>query len=326
MTVLAHQAREDALRGAFASAQGVAELLGDVEVPTDIAGWLGRLHALSGVPFGYLVPDEAMLPPESIRFFHVDTSWAEALVDGAFSVGRNLTADASATSLMLDVALAPAVLASARAAAPRRIRAATGGGRAGGASTGGASTGGASTARGGAAPDPAKPLVWTGFLLRSRVVTDYPGLGVNAYPAGATGDDPAQALTIVRFERLGPAADTLICIVEGEAAFFDIHEPPEHLHFGLDTYSPPGATPGSPDATKGLRTFTQQGDGSVALDPPSHARQVGSAFRARSPRVMNVAAMAALAAGYINHTVDAAQFGFEMTEGVGKVRFERATS
>lgn len=302
MTVLSHQARADALRGAFASAQAVADALGDVEVPKDIAGWLGRLHALFGVPFGYLVPDEAMLPPESIRFFHVDTAWAEALVDGAFSIGRDLTADASATSLMLDLALAPAVLTSARAAAPRRIR--------------------AQTVR--AAPDPAKPVVWTGFLLRSSIVTAYPGLGVNAYPPGASGDDPAQALTIVRFERLGPAADTLICIVENEAAFFDIHEPPEHLHFGLDTYQAPATTPGLPTATKGLRTFTQHADGSVTLDPPSDPRPVGSAFRARSPRVMNVAAMATLVASYINHTVDAAQFGFEMTEGVGKVRFKAA--
>lgn len=304
MTVLSHQAREEALRGAFASAQAVADTLGDVEVPTDIASWLGRLHALFGVPFGYLVPDEAMLPPESIRFFHVDTAWAEVLVDGAFSIGRDLTADASATSLMLDLALAPAVLTSTRAAAPRRI---------------GVTAGGARVGR--TAPDPAKPVVWTGFLLRSGLVTAYPGLGVNAYPPGASGDDPADALTIVRFERLGPAADTLICIVEGEAAFFDLHEPPEHLHFGLDTYQPPATTPGLPDATKGLRTFTQHQDGSVTLDPPSDPRPVGAAFRARSPRVMNVAAMAALAASYINHTVDAAQFGFEMTEGVGSVRF-----
>jgi hypothetical protein len=308
VTVLSHQAREEALRGAFASAQAVADALGDVEVPTDIANWLGQLHALFGVPFGYLVPDEAMLPPESIRFFHVDTAWAEALVDGAFSIGRDLTADASATSLMLDLALAPAVLTSTRAAAPRRIRVTAGGARVGR-----------------AAPDPAKPVVWTGFLLRSSIVTAYPGLGVNAYPPGASGEASSEALTIVRFERLGPAADTLICIVDGEAAFFEIHEPPEHLHFGLDTYTPPGTTPGQPNATKGLRTFTQHADGTVTLDPPSAPKQVGSAFRTRSPRVMNVAAMATLVASYINHDkIDAAQFGFEMTEGVGNVRFTNA--
>lgn len=314
MTVLSHQARAEALRGAFASVQTVADALGDVEVPTDIAAWLGRLHALFGVPFGYLVPDEAMLPPESIRFFHVDAAWAEAMVDGAFSIGRDLTANASATSLMLDLALAPAVLTSTRAAAPRRIR---------------VTANGAQVGR--AAPDPAKPVVWTGFLLRSSIVTAYPGLGVNAYPPGASGDDPSEALTIVRFERLGPAADTLICIVDGEAAFFDIHEPPEHLHFGLDTYQPPGTTPdppsaGLPNATKGLRTFSQHADGTVTLDPPSDPKQVGSAFRTQSPRVMNVAAMATLVASYINHTVDAAQFGFEMTEGVGSVRFKQAAS
>ena len=50
--------------------------------------WLANLNLLKGVPFNYLVPDEQMLPPESIRFFYMDTTWLEALLDGAFSVGR----------------------------------------------------------------------------------------------------------------------------------------------------------------------------------------------------------------------------------------------
>jgi hypothetical protein len=53
--------------------------------------WFDRLIALEGVPFAYLVPDERMLPRgpkvEAIRFFEVDRRWIEALVCGAFSVG-----------------------------------------------------------------------------------------------------------------------------------------------------------------------------------------------------------------------------------------------
>ena len=50
--------------------------------------WFANLAMLEGVPFNYLVPDERMLPPESIRFFHVDQDWIDALIDGAFSIGR----------------------------------------------------------------------------------------------------------------------------------------------------------------------------------------------------------------------------------------------
>jgi len=314
VTVLSQRAREDALRGALASERSMADLLDDVEVPVDIATWLGRLHALAGVPFGYLVPDEAMLPPESIRFFHVDAAWAEALVDGAFSVGRNLTSDDSAPSLALDRALRPAVLASARAAAPRRVNPAA------------VPPADRGPRPDGARPEPGEPVTWTGFLLRSRVVAEYPGLGVNAYPDGATGDDPAQRLPIVRLERLGPSADTLTCIVDGEAAFFDIHEPPEHVHFGVQDYAPPATVPGVPEATKALRPFRQDKDGAVTLsqDPAPPPTPVGAAFRARSPRVMNVAAMARLVASNVGHSVDAAQLGFEMTQGVGSARFARS--
>jgi hypothetical protein len=47
---------------------------------------------LHGVPFNYLVPDEGMPSPESIRFFYLDMNWVDALLDGAFSIGRNLSA------------------------------------------------------------------------------------------------------------------------------------------------------------------------------------------------------------------------------------------
>lgn len=51
------------------------------------------LSRLEQVPFNYLVPDEAMLPPDSMRFFDVDPMWLEALRDGAFSIGRVLPKD-----------------------------------------------------------------------------------------------------------------------------------------------------------------------------------------------------------------------------------------
>jgi hypothetical protein len=56
--------------------------------PLDLKSWLADLALFHRVPFHYLVPDEGMLPAESLRFFTVDATWRRALLDGAFSIGR----------------------------------------------------------------------------------------------------------------------------------------------------------------------------------------------------------------------------------------------
>ena len=57
-------------------------------IPDTITSWFEGLSLLQGVPFNYLVPDERMLPVESLRFFRVDPQWVSCLLDGAFSIGR----------------------------------------------------------------------------------------------------------------------------------------------------------------------------------------------------------------------------------------------
>jgi len=66
---------------------------GPIPIPAEIAGWFRRLSLLEGAPFNYLVPDERLLPLESIRFFQLDWLWIECLLDGAFSIGRVTAAD-----------------------------------------------------------------------------------------------------------------------------------------------------------------------------------------------------------------------------------------
>jgi hypothetical protein len=300
MTMFSRAVRSQAIQAAFADPEAIASTLGDVTVPADIAAWLGRLLTLTGVPFGYLVPDEAMLPPESIRFFRLDEKWARALLDGAFSLGRNLTAEASGASANLDRALIGPVTASARAAAPLRPRV------------------------GVAAPDPtATDTAWTGFLMRSHVVADYPGLGVNVYPEGNTPSDPDPILLPVRrLDRLGPSGDTLFCLAHGDAYRVDVHEAPELLHYGIDDYQPPAAQGQAPTAVKQLRTFTRAQDGAVTIGSNTVAVQVGSSFRTRSPRVLRLTDLAtALSTANGAGPIDSAEMGFAMTEGVGMVSF-----
>ena len=60
----------------------------DLNLPSSVVSWFKRAALLDGVPFHNLVIDEKLLPEESIRFFEIDWHWIEALLDGAFSVGR----------------------------------------------------------------------------------------------------------------------------------------------------------------------------------------------------------------------------------------------
>lgn len=62
-------------------------------LPDKIRNWFDNLRLLKGIPFNYLVPDERMLPKESIRFFKVDHEWIDCLLDGAFSIGRVISGD-----------------------------------------------------------------------------------------------------------------------------------------------------------------------------------------------------------------------------------------
>ena len=51
-----------------------------------VVNWVMDRMYLQGVPSHYLIPDPTWLPPESIRFFHVDKRWLSALIDGALSI------------------------------------------------------------------------------------------------------------------------------------------------------------------------------------------------------------------------------------------------
>ena len=90
MTQLARRHSQFAsLKAILAQPHVVATAQQALPVPGDVAAWLHDLAVLKGVPFGYLVPDNAMLPPESIRFFVLDPNWINALLEGAASIGRS---------------------------------------------------------------------------------------------------------------------------------------------------------------------------------------------------------------------------------------------
>lgn len=68
-------------------------LPGKADIPDSVRRWFYDAALLKGVPFNYIVPHPDMLPDESIRFFKLDATWIESLLDGAFSIGRINTMD-----------------------------------------------------------------------------------------------------------------------------------------------------------------------------------------------------------------------------------------
>lgn len=67
-----------------------------VEPPPNADAIVERLEALArleGIPFSHLVPDERLLPAESIRFFTTDPNWIASLLFGALSIGRSASHD-----------------------------------------------------------------------------------------------------------------------------------------------------------------------------------------------------------------------------------------
>ncbi len=166
------------------------------QIPADVEDWLGRLLLLYGVPFHYLVPQEEMLPPESIRFFYLDPGWMKCLLEGACSVGRSSTVDE-----LLDQDLRNQFLDYAGKKA--------------------------SQVRDGSKGELRWPL--TGFLLRSLIVESWTGLEMKASGVDGKGNR-LESLKPLRIDRLSP--EIMLCIFNGKVTDIEITQPPEDLHFG----------------------------------------------------------------------------------------------
>lgn len=58
-----------------------------VPIPPACDRWLKDLALLKPLPFNYLVPDERLLPTESLRVFDIDPVWMDRLWQGVLSLG-----------------------------------------------------------------------------------------------------------------------------------------------------------------------------------------------------------------------------------------------
>jgi hypothetical protein len=244
------------LQAALARPQVRATLAAELDDSADTAiatAWLGQLLLLRNVPFVHLVPDARMLPTDSIRFFYVDPSWQDALLDGALSVG----------------------LATSRAAA---VQAAISQGLKQGAW--GAALGWRAAQLGQPPPQPA-PRPRAGFLLRSLLVSGWPGLAVAATRR-------AIPVPLLRLEHLGTGV--LLCLFDGVPDTVTLTEPQEGLEFGVDddgridirALDPPRSDPGA--ASSGSSTPPP----TLTVYNPEQPDQASVALRPGGQRVLNV--------------------------------------
>lgn len=192
-----------------------------VSIPDELVAWLLDLCLLRGVPLHYLVPDPALLPPDSLRFVSLDPGLIGRLIEGALAAAALGGGD-------LELA------ASFRAGVFRRLareltwRSTQ--------ATGKAPEGPVEIAtwkkaweqqRAGTAP----AAVWeghvAGVVVRSELVRRYPGVVVRAAAGG-------QPLGCVRRDLLAPSI--LLALFHGATPpdRIELVEPDEGVRFGAE--------------------------------------------------------------------------------------------
>lgn len=198
----------------------VADSDPEAEMPPYMESFLAHLRLLVGVPFEYMIPDPRLLPDESIRFFYLDRSWTDRVVDGAMAVGKIGTreqahhqARSAPVSRQLDLTerlVRPLQRKSASFVDLKEAQRTN--------------------------TQPAD--VVTGFLLRSAAVSGWPHMDVRAYrtrladnliPSSA--EALAQQLVTLRLERLSPSV--LLALFQGVPQLVLFEEPHHSVQFGV---------------------------------------------------------------------------------------------
>jgi len=257
---------------------------GDHVVPGVIRRALAALRLLSGVPFSYLVPDSSLLPPESVRFFYLDRNWTDVLVQGVLSIGTFTSAERIQLEALREVIRAEVDETE------RTIREPGGEERLSG-------PGGAIS----------------GFVMRSKLVSGWPGLHVRAYRTDRQQDaeiipesDPDR-LKVLRMERLAPAV--LLVLFDGVPAVVHVEEPRQGLQFGALR---PDAEPLSTSRVLPLRDASTGADLPNPPVPVPFRRDSAGVIHMRTLRDRIAAVPATKVGGNTGLSVDANEFALEM--------------
>jgi hypothetical protein len=175
-----------------------------IKIADDLVEWIARLVLLYPVPFHYLVAHPSLLPQESLRFFHLDDNWVNAMLDGALSIAVRTTEQHASSRTELQSVLSKIVY-------QHRLRLQ------------------------GKQPEwnPSErymEIPKSGFLLRSSIVSGWPGVEVTA----ATNAAPDPNLPkILRLDQISDGV--LFCLARGSLDTVTFREPREGITFGVSS-------------------------------------------------------------------------------------------
>jgi hypothetical protein len=198
-------------------------------LPDYVTYALARMRLLQGIPFQYLVPDPGLLPEGSVRFFFLDPAWLGQLVAGALAVGGEGAREQAQATAAGDALVFGQQLSVVRDVERGRVTLADL----------------PPEALADAPGDTDADAVVTGFLLRSSLVSGWPGLQVRAFssddpqliPLGVDPADLEQAhpelvIQILRLEQLAPSV--LLVLFGGVPRLVWLEEPHHGVQLGVD--------------------------------------------------------------------------------------------
>ena len=251
------------------------ESFAGVALPARLRQFLLDLRLLRNVPIAYLVPDARLLPPESIRFFEVDLTWIDRVVDGVLTAANigtvEFTYGASLMALIRN-ALDDDLVNIAKLDVPD------------------------TTWSPSVIPDhdadtisdlAAKPM--TGMLMRSQAVRRWPDMKVVGYDKSKkpTEQEIPGEVAVLRSEPL--SRDIYIVLFAGRPSRVEIREPHAGTRFGVEEAAGGTMTLDGRNSTGEPGTFHDPITGEPA--------EITVTFRHKPSRTLAVAGLADLLGG-----------------------------
>ena len=180
----------------------------DVAMPERLREFLIDLRLLRHLPLAYLVPDAALLPPESIRFFHLDPTWVDRVIDGVFAAANTGT---------VDFVFSYSLLQMARAGIDKEL------------------TDLAKAQVPGTAWTGEKPM--TGMLIRSELARRWPDLIVRGYTSTNVADPTVPTVPVLRAEPI--SKELYIALFAGQPQMVHVREPNVGTRYGVEAQANP---------------------------------------------------------------------------------------
>jgi len=164
-------------------------------LPIRLHALLKDLRLLRRIPLSYLVPDARLLPPESIRFFNVDLTWLDRVIDGVLAAANTGT---------MDLAYDCGLLMLVRNTLDKELQ-----------------------EMAGTSWDPGHDPM-TGLLIRSELTRRWPDMIVDAFAKL----DATQPVPLLRSEPI--SRDLYIALFAGRPRVVRVGEPEVGLRFGVE--------------------------------------------------------------------------------------------